>query len=352
MSGETMKAAVLHAALDLRYEDVPIPEPGSDQVLIRVSVNGLCGSDIHFYEDGELGPYRVDEPYIPGHEASGVVIRPAADGTGPAAGTRVAIEPGVPCRRCEWCKSGRYNLCPDVLFMSAPPVNGTFAEYATVAADFAHPIPDRVGDEEAAFVEPVGVALQAAKRSGLRAGQTVVVLGAGPIGLVTVLVALAYGAAEVHVIDRLQLRLDLAASIGAGRVSNFERVDPVEAARESTGGRLYDVVFDTAGNSNACAITPELCRRGGVVTLVGWPEKRAVPFPIEEVLERELDVRGVNRYCNTFPSAIALLSNRQIDVSRLISHRYPFSDVLSAFEFASKHNPETIKIMIGTEKPE
>ncbi len=147
----TMDAAVLYSARDLRYERVATPKPRPDEVLVRITTNGLCGSDIHFYERGQLGPFVVTSPYIPGHEACGVVAQAAASGSGPALGSRVAIEPGVPCRRCEMCKSGRYNLCPDVVFMSAPPVNGTFAGYAAVAADFAHPVPDTVDDEAAAL---------------------------------------------------------------------------------------------------------------------------------------------------------------------------------------------------------
>lgn len=363
MSADTMMAAVLHAAGDLRYEEVAIPTPEAHEVLVQVRMNGLCGSDIHFYEEGKLGPFRVTRPYIPGHEASGVVVQKASVGGGaPIEGTRVAIEPGVPCRRCEWCKGGRYNLCPDVVFMSAPPVNGTFAEYAAVAADFAHPIPDHVSDEAAAFIEPISVAIQAANRASLAAGATVVVLGAGPIGLVTTLVARAYGAAEVYVVDRLAHRLRLAESIGAtegflaggasgdgGASSDGRRPaeDPAVALAEATNGRLADVVFDAAGNDAACASAPNYARRGGVVTLIGWPQSRTVPFPVEDVLEKELDVRGVNRYCNTFPTAIALLASGRLDVSALVTHRFPFANVVDAFEHASTKREETVKVMIG-----
>jgi L-iditol 2-dehydrogenase len=350
-----MKAAVLHGASDLRYEEVQRPTPSSDEVLVKIRVNGLCGSDIHFYDEGKLGPFRVSEPYIPGHEASGVVVHSPSSGV-PAEGTRVAIEPGVPCRRCEWCKTGRYNLCPDVVFMSAPPVNGTFAEYAAVAADFAHPIPDAVGDEAAAFAEPISVAVQAANRAGLHAGDTVAVVGAGPIGLVTALVARAYGAAQVYVVDRLPHRLELAEELGATAAiavpsqsvdAEVQALEPANVLSDHTGGRMADVVFDAAGNDAACASTPSLAKRGGVVTLIGWPQSRTVAFPIEDVLEKELDVRGVNRYCNTFPTAIALLASGALEVSPLVSHRFPFEEVTDAFAFASTNRSETVKVMIG-----
>lgn len=341
----SMHAAVLHAAGDLRYEEVPVPQPQPDEVLVRVRMNGICGSDIHFFERGQLGPFRVTEPYIPGHEACGVVVEPASTVGGPAVGQRVAIEPGIPCRRCEFCKSGRYNLCPDVVFMSAPPVDGTFAEYVALAADFAHPVPDSVSDEEAAFIEPISVGVQACSRAQLKAGDTIAVLGSGPIGLVTLLVARAYGATEAFAVDLLENRLELAESLGA-RPIDASSTDTVAAIEELTNGRGVDVVFDTSGSAAACRITPYLARRGGVVTVVGWPETATVDYPVEVVLEKELDVRGVNRYANTYPTAIGLLASGRLNVTPLISHRFAFEDVVEAFEFATDHPSETIKVMV------
>ena len=346
----TMMAAVLHGPRDLRLRDVPVPEPAPDEVLVRISTNGLCGSDIHFFEDGKLGPYVVDRPYIPGHEASGTVVRAASAGGGPAEGTRVAVEPGIPCRRCRHCKGGRYNLCEDVVFLSAPPVNGTFAEYVAIAADFAHPVPDSVSDEEAAFIEPVSVGIQAANRAGFTAGSTAAILGAGPIGLVTMLVLKAYGASEVFAVDVLEGRLALAERLGAAGIVNPRETDPAAAVAALTGGRGADFVFDTSGSSAACASAPGIAARGGVVTLVGWPETASVPFPVELVLEKELDVRGVNRYCNTYPTAVGLISARKIDVSPLVSHRFAFRNVVEAFVFASEHREQTVKVMIAAER--
>lgn len=343
---QTMPAAVLHGVRDLRLRRVPVPVNTRDEVLVQVTMNGLCGSDIHFYTHGALGPFKVTSPYIPGHEACGVVVEAAMTGAGPQVGQRVAIEPGIPCRRCEFCKSGRYNLCPDVVFMSAPPVNGTFAKYVAVAADFAHPVPDAVDEESAAFVEPVSVGIQACKRAGVTAGHTVAVLGAGPIGLVTLLVARAYGATQTYAIDILENRVGLAESLGA-TIINAHKTDPVTAIAELTGGRGVDVVFDTSGSATACQSTPHLARRGGVITIVGWPDPGTLPFPIEMVLEKELDIRGVNRYANTYPTAIGLLASGRLDVHPLVSHRFPFDRVVEAFDFAVEHRAETIKVMVS-----
>lgn len=342
-----MQAGVLYAPRDLRHERVPTPKPASGEVLVKITTNGLCGSDIHFYKEGRLGPFVVDRPYIPGHEACGVVVREAERPGGPRKGQRVAVEPGIPCRRCAHCKSGRYNLCRDVVFMSAPPVNGTFAEYVAVAADFAHPLPDSVDDESGAFVEPLSVGVQACTRGGLRAASSVAVIGAGPIGLVTMLVARAFGAARVFLIDRLPSRLALAASLGADATIDVSAEDPVARIAGLTGGAGADNVFDASGSSAACASAPALAARGGSVTIIGWPERSSFPFPIESVIEKELDLHGTNRYANAFPRAISLLESRRVDVHPLVSHRFTLSAVPEAFAFAADHPAETVKVMVS-----
>jgi L-iditol 2-dehydrogenase len=343
-----MHAAVLHAPRDLRFEQVPVPSPGPEEVLVRITMNGLCGSDIHFYREGKLGPFIVDRPYIPGHEACGVVVQEAEGGGGPRAGQRVAIEPGIPCRHCALCKSGRYNLCKDVVFMSAPPIDGTFCEYAAVAADFAHPLPDSVDDESGAFVEPLAVGVQACTRAGLTAASTVAVIGAGPIGLVTMIVARAFGATAVYLVDLLANRLALGAALGATAAIHAGSEDPVGRIAELTGSHGVDFVFDASGSSTACAAAPALASRGGSITLVGWPEQSTFPYPVETIIEKELDVHGTNRYCNAFPRAIALLASGGINVHQLVSHRFSLDKVTDAFAFAADNPAQTIKLMVQT----
>jgi L-iditol 2-dehydrogenase len=350
MSGgnDTMRAAVLHAPRDLRYEQVPVPSPAPDEVLVRITTNGLCGSDIHFYKEGKLGPFTVSKPYIPGHEACGVVVREAVRPGGPFEGQRVAVEPGIPCRRCALCKSGRYNLCRDVVFMSAPPINGTFAEYVAVAADFAHLLPDSVDEESGAFVEPLSVGVQACTRAGLKAAGTVAVIGAGPIGLVTMLVARAFGASAVYLVDRLASRLSLGAALGAEATIDADAGDPAARIDELTNGQGVEYVFDASGSSTACASAPALAGRGGSVTIIGWPEKSTFPYPVESIIEKELDIHGTNRYCNAFPRAIALLAGGSIDVHPLVSHRFGLDRVTDAFAFAADNPAQTIKLMVRT----
>jgi L-iditol 2-dehydrogenase len=328
-------------------QEVSIPEMGPDDVLVKISSNGICGSDIHFYEKGELGPFKVTRPYIPGHEACGSIIDKGTLVKNRQLDQRVAIEPGIPCRQCQLCKSGRYNLCQDVVFLSAPPVNGTLAEYITVPADFAHPLPDEVSDEAGAMVEPVSVGLQACNRARLKAADSVVILGAGPIGLVTFLAARAFGAAEIYLVDILDNRLDLGRKLGATTVINARKNEPVKAIFGLTKGQGVDVVFDTSGSAAACAIAPALAARGGTISLVGWPEKSSFDYPVETIIEKELNVHGVNRYCNTFPQAISLLAAGQLQVTSLITHRFPFKQTCDAFSYALSNRTETIKVMIN-----
>src|SRR5919199_991867 len=194
-------AAVLHGIKDLRVEEVPVPTPGPREVLIEIMSVGVCGSDVHYYEEGRIGPFVVEAPLILGHESSGVV-RALGDGaTKHAVGTRVALEPGVPCGRCRMCRSGHYNLCPNISFFATPPVDGAFVRYVTIHEDFAFAVPDHVSDDAAALMEPLSVGIWACRKGKVAPGAKVLVSGAGPVGLVTLQAALAFGASEVVITD-------------------------------------------------------------------------------------------------------------------------------------------------------
>lgn len=337
-----MRAAMLYGPNDLRLENVALPTPKASEVLVQILANGLCGSDIHFFLEGKLGPFTVDQPYIPGHEAVGRVI----EGPGFSKGDLVVIEPGIPCGTCEFCRGGRYNLCPDVVFLSAPPINGTFAEYIAIEATMLHTLPDGVSIEEGALVEPLSVGMQACNRAQIKPGSTVVVVGAGPIGLTTMLVARCYGASKVLMVDVISSRLAKAKELGADYIIDATKSIVAEKVASLTNGRLADVVFDTSGSSKGAASTPLLAKRGGVVVLVGWPEVADVSYSLETVIEKELDVRGVNRYCNTFAPALALLASKALHVEGLISHRFAFEEVIEAFSFAADHREEVIKVIV------
>ena len=337
----TMQAAVLHRAGDFRMEWVPRKEPANGEVEIRLLCNGICGSDVHFYREGRLGPFVVDRPYIPGHECSGIVSSVGSGVTTVREGDRVVAEPGIPCRHCHHCLSGRYNLCTEVRFLSAPPIDGTLAEYVVVPDLWAHPFPDSLEAEVAALAEPFAVGLHAIRRGGVQLGQKVAIVGVGPIGLVTLLCALAAGAGPIIVIDTVPARLDLALRLGAAVGINAREADPVAVVHQVTNGHGADVVLETAGNSGAAALTIEVAGRGSTVVQVGWPEAANISYPLEMVIDKELMVVGSNRYAGTFPAALELLASGKVDAKQLISHRYPFSKTPEAFAMVAA-NPQTV----------
>ncbi|HEY5788368.1 MAG TPA: alcohol dehydrogenase catalytic domain-containing protein, partial [Microlunatus sp.] len=208
------RSAVLHAPHQLAIEDLPVPEPAAGEVLVRVVAVGICGSDVHYYEHGRIGPYVVDAPMVIGHEAAGIVVGVGPGVSSDRVGEFVALEPGVPCRNCPTCLSGRYNLCPDVVFFATPPVDGAICEYVTLAAAFAHPVPTGLDHDQAAMAEPVSVGIWACRRSDARVGDRVLVTGAGPIGLLTAQVARAFGARSVTVTDMNPFRVEIAGRLG------------------------------------------------------------------------------------------------------------------------------------------
>ena len=205
--------AVLHKTNDIRLEQTPIPSPGEDEVLLRMDSVGICGSDVHYWTHGAIGDFIVRAPMILGHEAAGIVEECGKNVKHLKPGDRVAIEPGVPCRRCDYCKEGRYNLCPDIQFCATPPVHGNLCRYYKQAADFCFKLPDHMSLEEGALMEPLAVGVHACQRAGVALGKTALVCGAGPIGLVNLLTAKAMGASEVVVTDISEERLKVITNI-------------------------------------------------------------------------------------------------------------------------------------------
>lgn len=342
-----MKAAVLYGKTDLRYEDYTEPKMGSSDVLVRILVNGICGSDIHFFHEGKLGPFIVDSPYIPGHEAIGVVEQIGACVPDTSlVGKRVIVEPGIPCGSCSFCKTGRYNLCQTVKFLSAPPIDGTFTDFAVIPWDFVHPVPDNVSDEEGALVEPAAVAAHALNRLGASPGTSLTILGAGPIGLITMLVARSYGVSTIVMVDVSEYRINKARELGATHVFDNSRMEAVDQILKLTNGAGTDFVIDTTGSSKACMTAPMIASRGGRIALVGWPETGSFPYPIEMVMEKELDVVGINRYCNVFPEILSLLGSGRLSLKQVITHEFAFNEIVEAFDFAYKNRNSSLKILV------
>ncbi|MDP2952871.1 MAG: NAD(P)-dependent alcohol dehydrogenase, partial [Chloroflexota bacterium] len=250
MARGEMLAAVLHGKLDLRLEHRPIPLPGPGQVLVRIVAVGICGSDVHFWKDGRIGTRVVERPMILGHECAGEVV---ALGEGVAAfqvGDRVALEPGIPCGFCPWCRTGRYNLCPQVRFLAAPPTDGALAEYVAHPAALTYKLPAHLSYEEGALLEPLSVGLHAVERAGVRVGDRVLIAGAGPIGLVNLFAAKAHGASQVYLTDIRPHRLELACRLGAEAAIDARETPGVQQKmQEFTEGYGVDIALDCSGSS-------------------------------------------------------------------------------------------------------
>ncbi|XGW07046.1 hypothetical protein V3C99_016950 [Haemonchus contortus] len=357
-------SAVMHGVNDLRLEQRKIPVPAGNQLLIsgdqssfsivwlthninlhRIHTVGICGSDVHFLTRGAIGKYVVEKPMVLGHETSGTVAGMGNLVKGFQVGDRVAIEPGVGCRFCMHCKSGRYNLCPDTKFFATPPTDGSLTRYVAYDADFCFKLPANVSYEEGALIEPLSVAVFACRRSGVQMGQRVLVQGAGPIGTLCMMTARALGAAEVVITDLNQNRLDLAMKLGAQHAICVKGKSPAQVKEEiiKSLGTEPDVSMECSGAQSSIESAILSTRSGGVVVLVGLGEDRA-ELPIVEAALREVDIRGVFRYANCYPTAINLVASRRIDLSGITRAHYQLKDAVEAFQRAQKG--DVIKVFI------
>lgn len=313
--------------------------------LVRVEYNGICGSDVHFFKDGRVGDCVLNERFVLGHEVSGTVEEVAGGVTGLKPGDRVALEPGYACGKCEFCKSGRYNLCPDVKFFAAPPVRGALQEYVVHPADMCFKLPDNVSTMEGALVEPLAVGLHAASLGEVSLGQSVVILGAGCIGLVTLLAAKARGAANIVVADLHEKRLDFARQMGATHTVNAGSEDVPARIRELLGDGP-DVVFETAGSPVTIAQTAFIAKRGGTIVLVGMAAQSEVNYNFFQVMEKEAVIKCVFRYRNLYPKAIAAISSGSIDVKQIVTHEFTLEESEEAFATVVRDAQDVVKGII------
>ena len=313
----TMRANILKSQGDMALETLPLPKPDADQVLVQVAAVGVCGSDVHYYEHGRIGPYVVDHPLILGHELSGRIAAVGSSVDPARIGRRVAVEPQRPCRKCKQCKAGHYNLCPDIEFFATPPIDGAFAEYVTIQSDFAYDIPDSVSDEAAALIEPLSVGLWACERAGIKPGSRVLIAGAGPIGIIAAQAARAYGATEIYISDIAEDRLDFALEHGATHALNA-RTDTVE-------GLDVDAFIDASGAPQAVRSGIKAVAPAGRVILVGLGADD-VELPVSYLQNREIWLSGVFRYTNTWPLAIQLIADGKVDLDVLVTGKFTLSE--------------------------
>lgn len=313
----TMRANILQSQGDMAMENLPLPQLDADQVLVQVAAVGVCGSDVHYYEHGRIGPYVVDHPLILGHELSGRIAAVGSAVDPARIGQRVAVEPQRPCRKCKQCKAGRYNLCPDIEFYATPPIDGAFAEYVTIQSDFAYDIPDSVSDEAAALIEPLSVGLWACERAEIRPGSRVLIAGAGPIGIIAAQAARAFGATEIYITDIAEDRLAFALEHGATHALN--------ARTDSVDGLAVDVFIDASGASQAVSSGIKAVGPAGRVILVGLGADD-VELPVSYIQNREIWLSGVFRYTNTWPLAIQLIADGKVDLDVLVTGKFTLAE--------------------------
>jgi len=340
-----MRVAVMERVGEVVVQERPRPSPGPGEVLVRIRAVGICGSDVHYFVEGRIGKFVVTGPIVLGHECAGEVAGLGGGVKGLAEGDLVAVEPGWPCGRCPFCRAGRYNLCPDVRFLATPPDDGAFAEYLTVPADFAFKLPAGMTCAAGAMMEPLAVGLHAARRAGVTAGSSVVVTGAGPIGLLAMQAAAAFGATRVFVSDVVEKRLALGRELGAEQAFNAAKADVVADVRGATSGGV-DFAFECAGSPQAVGDCIRMLRPGGTLTLVGMTAEGTFPVDVGSLLAGELDVRTVFRYAHCYPLAIELVRTGRVKVEPLITHRFPLERTDEALRFARDHKAEAIKVMV------
>jgi len=320
-----------------------VPTPRKGNVIIKTHTVGICGSDVHYWAHGKCGPFEVKGPIVLGHETSGIVESVGEGVKNLKVGDRVAIEPGIPCRHCKSCRSGYYNLCPDVQFLATPPYDGSLAQYFEHAADFCYVMPGHMSFEEGALLEPLSVAVHAIKRANVQAGSHVLITGAGPIGLVVLLVARASGATRIVVTDVMENRLQVAKKLGAD--ATFLANSPT-VVEEIAAVASITQTFECSGAEPALTLAIRCTNHGGTVVSIGRSAKPFQNIPLFEAADKEIDIIGSFRYANAYPLALELVASGQINVKPLVTHHFDVSNCQEAFEVAEVGRDGAIKVAI------
>jgi L-iditol 2-dehydrogenase len=341
-----MKTARLHGLRDIRLDDIPTPDPGPGEALIRVRAMGVCGSDVHFYVDGRIGDDIAPLPYILGHEFSGEIAALGPGVDGPPVGTRVAVDPAVPCGRCEVCLDGNPNCCPDTRFPASPPVQGALCEWYAHPAHLCVPLPASLDFADGAMLEPLGIGIHAMTLAKIKPGDAVAILGAGPIGLLLLQLALSSSVRAVYVSEPVPERRALAAELGATAVCDPQVDDPAAWLLEQTQGRGVDVAIEAAWGKEAVGQAVRMARPGGKVVLVGIPREDVTTFPNSAARSKGLTILMSRRMKSVHSRAIALVERGVVDLRTLVTHRFPLERAGEAFDLAASLQDGVCKAMI------
>ena len=341
-----MRALVLEekGVLALREIDLPMTV-GPDDVRIAIHTVGVCGSDVHYYTHGAIGPFVLREPMVLGHEAAGTIVEVGAAVRHLKVGDRVCMEPGVPNLSSRASKLGLYNVDPDVRFWATPPVHGVLAPYAVHPAAFTYRLPDNVSFAEGAMVEPFAIGMQAATKARIRPGDVAAVIGCGPIGIMVALAALAGGCARVFISDLSAEKLAIAGRYPGIVPVNINDRSLADVIADETGGWGADIVFEASGSLRAFDGLFDIVRPGGAVVLVGLPVEKAA-FDVAGAISREVRIETVFRYANIFDRALELIASGKVDLKPLITGVYAFEDSIAAFQRAAAGNASDVKLQI------
>lgn len=341
-----MKTAVMLGIGEMGFEERDIPQVKDDEVLVKLEYVGICGSDLHYYETGAIGDYVVEPPFVLGHEPGGTVVEVGKNVTHLKAGDRVALEPGKTCGHCEFCKTGRYNLCPDVVFFATPPVDGVFQEYVAHEADLCFKLPDNVSTLEGALIEPLAVGFHAAIQGDAHLGQKAVVMGAGCIGLVSMMALKARGVSEVYVVDIMEKRLKKALELGADGVINGAEENVEQKIRQITDGRGVDLVIETAGTEITTRQAISIAKKGSNIVLVGYSKSGEMTLPMSLVLDKELTFKAVFRYRHIYPMAIEAVAQGKVNLKGIVTDIFDLDDVQKAMDYSVNNKTDIVKAVI------
>ena len=341
-----MKALVLDRPRSLALRDIDFAETlGPRDVRIAMHTVGICGSDLHYYTDGRVGPFVVSEPLVLGHEGSGTVMEVGCEVTSLKPGDRVCMEPGIPDWESRASRLGIYNLDPAVVFWATPPVHGCLRESVVHPASLTYRLPDNVSYAVGALIEPLAVGMHAATKARITPGDVAVVTGCGTIGIMTALAAIAGGCSRVIISDLVAPKLALAASLGPITPVNITTDDVTEVTMDLTGGWGADIVFEASGSARAAASALDPLRPGGAIVFVGMPNEM-VSFDIVALAAKEARIETVFRYANVYDRAIDLVASGRIDVAPLVTDTFPFDRAIEAFAFAADMPPTSVKVQI------
>ena len=342
-----MKSVVCHGPKDLRIEEGPHPTAGADEALIEIKVGGICGSDLHYVNNGGFGAIRLKEPMILGHEVAGCVTDLGEEVSGLALGDLVAINPSRPCWQCEYCRQAMYNQCTDMRYygsaMRFPHVQGAFSQTLAVMAWQCHKLPEDVTPQEAAFAEPLSVALSAINSAGSLMGKRVLVTGTGPIGALVVAVAKLHGALEVVATDVIDEALARARAVGADKTVNVaENGSDLEVYAQGKG--TFDVVVEASGNEAALRSALQVIRPRGRLVQLGLGGD--VSIPLNQLVAKEIQLHGSFRFHKEFAWAVELISGKRIPLDPLLTGVFPIEDATKAFETACDRT-KAMKVLLS-----